>query len=402
MATPRPTVLLLAATVVSGASGYVANALVPAVAGVEEYAAFAVLWSAVFLVVGALGGVQQEVTRAATAPSAPGGARTLPVAVAATLVVGALVALLALVGLPALGVEAGAAGVVAATVGVAGYVVVAIVCGRLYGVSAWVLVAALIAIDGVLRLLGVAVALAAGGGIPALAWAIAAPFPLAPLLVLPLLVRALRGAAPLDVPLRRLGWNAARLVLAAAATALLLTGMPTVLRLGFPAAAAVDLAPVALALSLVRAPLLIPVLALQSLLIVRFSAAGAPRSALRLAAAIVGAGIVLAVLAALVGPAVLDAVYGPPFGADPLGLGLVVASSGALGALIVLAAALVAGGRHGATLLAWGSAVAGTLVLLALPLPLPFGIHAGVAMTVGAAAGVVAASVALVRQETSR
>jgi len=393
---PRPTTLLLAATVVSGGSGYIANALVPAVAGVEDYTRFAVLWSAIFFVVGALGGLQQEVTRASAAPSDPRGSRAAPFAIVVAIVVAAVTGLLAAVGFPALDIASDGGPVVATMLAVAGYAVVAVVCGRLYGVSAFLLLAIVIALDGVLRLIAVGVALALGGGITALAWAISIPFPLALLVVFPLLRRRLLGVAPLDVPPRTLAWNAARLVAAAAAMALLVSGMPTVLRVAFPHAGADELAPLALALSLVRAPLLIPVLALQSLLIVRFGRSGR-RAVLLLAGAIAGGGAVLAIGAAFIGPLVLDAVYGPPFGSDPVGLGLVVASSGVLGALIVVTAALVAHGKHVATLLAWWGAVAATLVIALVDLTLPVGVHAGVAMIGGAVAGLAVAIPVLVR-----
>lgn len=391
----RPAALLLLATVVSGASGYVASALVPAVASVDDFTTFAVLWSVTFVLVGALGGVQQEVTRASSAASVPHGARATPFAAVVSVGAGLLVAASSFLFLPLLVRDVPFSVAPAVAVGVAGYAVVAVVCGRLYGVGAWTVLAVLIASDGVLRLVGVAAVLAFEGGVPGLAWAIAVPFPLAPLLAAPFIVRRLRTVPRLDVGPVRLGWNAARLVAAAAATSLLLTGMPAVLRLAFPDVPAAELAPVALELTLLRAPLLIPVLALQSLLIVRFRERREWRHAALPAAAIAGGGVVAAGIAAIAGPMVLRAAFGEPFGADPLALGLVVASSGLLGALIVLSAALVADNAHRMTLAAWSVAGAATIALLVLPLP--FGVRAGAAMSGGALVGVVVALVSLRR-----
>jgi hypothetical protein len=397
----RPATILLAATLISGVSGYIANALVPAFTPVERYTEFAVLWSALFFVVGALGGVQQEVTRASRAPSIPGGGRPLPIALTGSAVSGLLVAGSAPLWLGLLIPDPTVSIGAALAVGVASYLAVAVIAGRLYGASAWWPIAAMMAVDGVLRLIGVVLAVTLGGGeLGALAWAIALPFPLAPALVLPF-AGGRRLTGRLDTGSARLAWNAGRLVVAAAATAVLMSGMPVLLRVLLPGLAPADLAPVALDLSLVRAPLLIPVLALQSLLIVRFAGDRGARSPLLVAGAIAAGGVVAALLAALAGPPVLDAVFGEPYGSDPLALALVVASSGLLGALLVLGAALVADGRHGLVTVAWGSAVVVTAGAL-LVLPGPVGVRAGVAMTAGALVGALVAGTATWRVRRAR
>jgi predicted membrane-bound mannosyltransferase len=55
--------IILIATATSGVAAYVMAWLVPNVIGLASYATFAVFWSAIHLVVGALFGIQQEVTR---------------------------------------------------------------------------------------------------------------------------------------------------------------------------------------------------------------------------------------------------------------------------------------------------------------------------------------------------
>ena len=56
---------VLGATVVAGAVGYVIQAAVPAFTGTDEYIAFSVFWSVVYLIVSALSGIQNELTRSA-------------------------------------------------------------------------------------------------------------------------------------------------------------------------------------------------------------------------------------------------------------------------------------------------------------------------------------------------
>ncbi|GMA94240.1 hypothetical protein GCM10025881_10640 [Pseudolysinimonas kribbensis] len=217
--------------------------------------------------------------------------------------------------------------VVAVALGVAFYAVVAVVCGALYGVQSWRPLAAMIGLDGALRLAGVAIVLAAGGGIGPLAVALVVPFPLALVLVVPL-VRVRLRTAVVDVTTARLGWNGLRLIATAAATGMLVSGAVLVIRIGIPDIRAHDFAPLALALTLTRAPLVIPALALQSYLIVLFRERGAAR-ALPWSGLVFGAAVAIAALVALVGPPVIRWIFGPAYAIDPVTLGLIVGSSGA-------------------------------------------------------------------------
>ena len=61
--------LILIATVISGAAGYGVLLFVPSVIGLADYKAFSIFWSLLYLVVGALIGIQQEVTRGTQAVS---------------------------------------------------------------------------------------------------------------------------------------------------------------------------------------------------------------------------------------------------------------------------------------------------------------------------------------------
>ena len=62
---------LVSATLVSGVAAYLTTFLVFRFLGSEDYVLFAAFWASLFLVVGSLGGVQQELTRATRPLSSP-------------------------------------------------------------------------------------------------------------------------------------------------------------------------------------------------------------------------------------------------------------------------------------------------------------------------------------------
>ena len=366
-----PAVLILAASVVSGATGYLVTSIVAASVGAAAYAGFAVFWSALFILTGAFGGLQQEYTRASGPRQSQGGARP---AVFALSVAASLFAVLAAtsplwnpVVLP------GAASLVwPLALGAASYVLVAALAGVLYGVRGWYPLVALIALDGLLRLAGVLLVLALGGGVAELAWAVALPFPLAIAIVLPFIARGLVGQVQLDVGYRALGWNTARTVLAAAGTATLISGFPLLLRITSPDAPDAALGSLVLALTLTRAPIVIPLLSLQSYLVVHFGdhVEAVGRRALRLVGAVLAGALLLAGLAAWIGPGILVALFGADFFVEPWVLFALVASSGLVAALCVSGPAVLSRAQHGVYVGGWIAASLVTIALLLLPLPL--------------------------------
>ncbi|WP_309712150.1 hypothetical protein, partial [Pseudolysinimonas sp.] len=257
--------------------------------------------------------------------------------------------------------------VAAVVVGAGAYCVVAVTSGALYGVRAWLPIAALILVDGLLRLGGVLVALALPEPARALEVAVVLPFPLALAIVLPIAAHRLRGVRA-DVAVPRLARNTALAVFAAGASAVLISGFPALVSAATPGVPTAALAPLLLALMITRAPIVIPAMAMQSLLIVRFRGAG--ERPVLLAVAFVGAATaVLAVLAALVGPALILAAFGSDYAVGAWLLAALVGSSGLIAAVIVGGAGLLAASRHSVYVAGWGVAVAITVAALLLPLP---------------------------------
>lgn len=371
---------VLGATVLAGVIGYVIQAVVPGFTAADEYITFSVFWSIVYLVVSALSGVQQEVTRAAHVAAPAGGTRTL-VGFALLYASGAAVLIVALSPLwapqvlpPEALADAGGAVVqlvAALAVAAVGYTFVAVLSGALYGVRNWPGVAAMTVSDSVLRLIAIAAALALGAGVAGLGWAVAAPFLLAAAGVWLFTGRGIRASLALDTGMPGLLRNSVRTVGAAVATGIMISGLPFLLGLTSDRTQPELLASLILVITLTRAPLVIPLLALQSLLIVTFrDAPGRVATRVRLW----GAGLllvtaVLSALAVVVGPWAIALLYGDRYALPAPAYAAIVASAGLTALLCLTGPAVLAAGDHGRYLLGWAAASASLIGLLLLPLP---------------------------------
>lgn len=391
--------IIIASTVFAGIASYVVTWLVPRVEGFSTYALFAVFWSFIYLVVGGLSGVQQEVTRGTDRrpeTSEPAGHRAAVFAGAGAVIVAILVIASAPLweGLAFPG--PGWSLVWPLAFGTGSFVVVAVIGGSLYGLGEWRMLGLLPALDAVLRLVLIGAALLLGGDLIALAWAVALPFALAPLLVAPLLIRRLRGRTRLDVGYRALVRNVGHTILAAAASGVMVSGFPLLLGLTSHDVPAATLGLVVLTVTLVRAPLIVSAQSLQSFFLVSFrdhpdTFASTLR---RIVAVVVGCGAILALLGWLLGPTVFGLLF--PGERQPGGalIAILVASSALVGLMCVAAPAVLARGGHSAYTAGW---VAGALLtILVLVLPLEFEVRTVVALIVGPAAGLLVHSAALV------
>ena len=413
-ARPRvsPVVLILAATAISGGSGYLVLGLAAAFAeqpgAAFNYTNFSYFWSALYLVIGASGGVQQEITRATSPDSgavdvAPAGKPARLLVFALTVAAGLFVVLAAtgpfwsarLFG------DAGLGLIVPLALGAAAYILVASLCGALYGIVAWKALAVMIAIDGVIRLGAVGAVLLLGGGLDLLAWAVVLPFPAAIAIVAPWVAKRLRRDIVVDVPAGRLGWNVARTVVGSAATASIISGFPVLLGFSSPDTSAATLAPLLLALTLTRAPIVIPLLALQSYLIVQFRAnAGAVLRRFALLEAGVGVvALAATLLAYFFGPQVIALIW-TSYDIERGMLAIIVASSALVAGLCVSGPALIAASRHLPYLAGWVVAAVGTVVALFLPFDLETRVAS--ALLVGPVLVLAVHTVAIVRAAKAR
>lgn len=363
---------IIGATAVAGVAGYLVTWLVYRVVGPAPYALFAIFWASLYLGVGALSGIQQEVTRA-THPIEPGtrhgASRARAFGVAAALLV--LVATLAsaVLWVDAVFPSDGWSLVWPLAVGASAYVLVATLSGSLYGVSQWRSLALMISTDGVLRLALVGAILTTTNDIVALAWAVALPFPLAIMLLWPVIRRHFVGRSDIDVGYGRLTWNVARTVLAAVSTAVLVSAFPLLLGVTARGTDEALIGELIFTLTLTRAPLVVSVMALQSYFIVQFRQrvhhwAG---FLLRVMGVLAAGGVVLALAGWWLGPPVFELVSGAPVTLEGGIIAVMVASSALVGALSVSGSAVLGRGGHLAYSAGWLVAALATVVIMVLP-----------------------------------
>jgi O-antigen/teichoic acid export membrane protein len=395
---------ILVATVIAGGLTYLLQAIVLAALSDVAYLQYSIVWSVLYLVVGALAGIQQEVSRA-TVVVAPGASRAGGSVTARFALVAAGVAFVVFVvagvfWAPQTIQTDPIAIVVLVGAGAASYVFVAALSGTLYGLHRWIVLAWMIAIDAVLRAVFIAAAAWSGAPLLVLVVAMVLPFPLSIAATWLIVRSSVRGRTRLDVGFRGLAWNASRTVIGSAATAIMVSGFPFLLGVtspGQPVAAAAVIAVV----TLTRAPLVIPVLAMQSFLVVYFRdhAGRLGRSLLVILGGVALVTVVASLLAWWIGPEVLHW-FGKDFPISSWEIALIVASAGATAALCVTGPATLARNDHLGFTTGW--VVAALLVIGALLLPLDPAGKSVIALCVGPLVGLLTHLASLARRPGSR
>ncbi len=394
-----------AAMVLSALCGYgvlylAARDLAPA-----GFSVFAVFWGAFGLFAGAANGLLQESTREvrqARALVAVPEPRSSPVRVAAIVGVASAIAIAGTSPLWSWHVfsEARLLSVGLLAAGLAGFCLHATLLGMLAGVDRWTQYGWLIVGDGAMRTIVAATAFAIGWGLVGYLWATVAGA-IAWLLLL-LASPAARDTARLVTPgtMATFLRGASHSIAAAGASAILIMGFPVLLK-----ATSADLGAaggvVILAVTLTRAPLLVPLTAMQGNLIAHFvdqrerrlRSLVAPVAVL----AVLGAAAVL--VAGLLGPWLLRTAFGPEYEASGALLAWFTAAAVMIALLTLTGAATVAAARHRAYATGWiGATLASTLLLL---LPWPLETRTVVALLCGPLVGIAVHLVALGRVPTA-
>jgi hypothetical protein len=388
------------ATVIAGAIGYLILALVAKfVTDPARYLEFSSFWSCLYLLVGAVSGLQQEVARAATPASEQGG----PAGGLGRLALASGLGVAALVGLSSplwarsvLGERSGLL-VAALVVALVGYVGVAVLSGAFYGLKVWPAVAFMMISDGVLRLGLIVAALLTKLDLEIVGWAVVLPFPLALGLGWLLFGRRVRGRYRLDVGPATLASNAAKAVGGAVALGVLTSGIPLLLKLAPTSESKAAVGALTFVVILTRAPLVVPILALQGWLTVFFRdrSDARLRSLVRLEVGVLGVSALVALVAFFVEPWLLQALWGSRYLVDGPTCAGVVFTAGLTAALCVSGPATLASGRHSAYLFGWATAAVLTVGMLFVPLPLVP--RALMAIAIGPVAGIVVHIAALSR-----
>lgn len=380
--TPVKTIGGVQAVAVSGSSLYSAAAayvvllvaahrLAPA-----DYAAFLVFWSVLFGGFGIVSGLAAEASRAAYDGAAVDRAPTSALPRRAGIVTSGLL----FGGLVALVLAASAVGWGPLVLGPHWLLalVAAVACllysghmtlwGIAAGLQRWRASAVITVVEASARLLALGAAVVLDVGLPGLALASAAP---AAAWLLLLLLPAVRehGRRRSDVPVPaqlRLDLSAAA---ASAANAALVVGFPVLVSLTSPRADFLASAGLLLAVSLTRAPLLVPLTSLQGVALTHFlrHRDRGPAALLPVAALVLAVAAGAAVAAGLVGPALFAFLLGGRYTISGGVLAALTASAGLLALLTLTGVCCLALRAHACYAAGWAGATAAAVVVLLVP-----------------------------------
>ena len=370
-ASGAPSAVLVAAAV-SGVAGYVVLVVVARYLTPAANAEFLVFWGALFGTFGVLIGIATETTRTVhSASQQPGraGACVLPEVVLLATGLGVVLGASGRLWAPRVLGPDGRPLLGALLVGSLLFAGHCFVAGSAAGRGHWTTYSLFVGGEAVTRLVLVVGAVLAGALVGGLAWAVALACG-AWLLISVLPGARTREAVAVTGDVSRAGLRG-RLVAActaSGASSLLLVGFPVLLRLTTPDEAFARAAPLILAVSLSRAPLLVPLNAYQNVAVTEVVSHGV--GALRHATALLtGATVVCAGAAVLVGPALLR-VINPEYDVSGVVFGLLVVAAGLVGYLTLTGAASIALDHHTAYLVGWVVATAVAACLLLLPFSL--------------------------------
>lgn len=364
------------ATAITAACGYAVLYLAARNLEPAGFSVFAVFWGAFGLVTGAANGLLQEATREVRAVSAgrrADGPSTHPMRVAAGvgLAAAAFVALTSLLWAPHVFAQQRPLSVALLSLGLAGFCMHATLLGMLAGAGRWSHYGSLMVIDAVIRVALAAAAFLLGWGLAGYLWATVGGA-VAWLMVLAgspsaRTVAAMATAGGVPGFLR----GAAHSIAAAGASAILVMGFPVLLKATSGHLGATG-GVVILAVTLTRAPLLVPMTAMQGNLIAHFvdHSSARLRALVAPAAAIVAVGAVGVAAAYLVGPWLLRTAFGPEYQTTGALLAWLTAAAVMIALLTLTGAAAVAAALHRAYSLGWVGATAAAALLLCLPLGL--------------------------------
>lgn len=363
------------ATALSALCGYAVLYLAARDLDPAGFSLFGVFWGAFGLVSGAANGLLQESTREVRAMRGQHrrAATTRPMRIAAVVGIGSavLIAVTAPLWSARVFTEDQVLSVVLLSIGLAGFCLHATLLGMLAGVDRWTQYGSLMVTDAVFRVAIAATAFVLGWGLAGFLWATVAGS--VAWLILLALSPATRDAARLTAAgsARTFLTGAFHSVAAAGASAVLIMGFPVLLKAttgDLGAAGGV----VILAVTLTRAPLLVPLTAMQGNLIAHF----VDQSHRRLRALVVpavavttigGVGVVAAWSA---GPWLLRSAFGPDYQIAGGLLAWFTAGAVAIALLTLTGAAAVAAALHRAYALGWVGATLAAVALLLLPLDL--------------------------------
>jgi O-antigen/teichoic acid export membrane protein len=402
----RPASAVGVGSAISAASGILILFIASHALTKEENAEFLSFWAALFFVYGVMGGVQTESTRAASVVAMRNQAKEQdhPRLITAGLLSGVIVAAVIAAISPIL-TSFGffqhsnviAIGLVFTAVLYAGHSSLA---GILQGSGRWALYGRLLILDALLRLICITTAAAWFAGLIGLE--VACFSALSAWLLMLALSRGARESLRLraDVTLRRLLSQTFHAVVSSISSAALIVAFPLLLKLTTPSDVFEQSAPLLLAISMTRAPIMVPLQAFQGVAIAHVVRAGsegwrALHRPILLLLLIGGVGVIAAFV---IGPDLM-LLFGPQYAVPGSTLALLTLASLVMAVLTLTGTATLSTGRHRAFSSGWALATAVAVAILLLPLSLE--VRCILSLTIGPSVGIVVHLLALGRRPRS-
>lgn len=337
----------------------------------SRYSEFVVYWSLLFWCYGIVVGIQQETTRAVRARAVKGYTGGAPVLLVA-LVLGGVVAGGVAISSPlwshgALPLSTWV-GPALVAVGCVLYALYAAGLGAASGSGDWTGYSAVMVLDAVGRLGLVGLAAFIGARLVGVETACVAVSLLAVIILL-----TPRFRTTLTARSDRSFWPSLKACVFAmassTASAILVVGYPALVKMLIPNPDPADLAATMTVVQLTRAPIMLPLLAFQSVAVAAFVAKERPQ--LRDLAKPIGlvgvVGLVGAPLAAWLGPTLLRLLYGPLYVVSRTTFAILVLAAMGIAMLTLTGTLVLALGRHGAYMAGWLLTAAVAVGLLFLP-----------------------------------
>ena len=381
------------ATLIAAVSGFVVIFLAAWALGADGADAFQAYWGLFFAITGVMDGLTQETTRAvasAKASGIEGSARPWRTATAVALTVGLAVVGSSVFWIYDLIPNQHGVGLTLLVIGLVSYAYQALVAGLLSGLGLWRSFGHLLVIDAVLRLGLTLVAWRMGAGLRAfLIITVAGAFAW---MILACCSRDVRSAARAltDVSQTRYRRGITMAMLATGSSAAMVTGFPVAIRLTSDGMenGAVTVAGIMMAVTLTRAPILIPLQRFQPTLIVRFvrERSVVARSVVLPVVVVMSIGFLGSAGAWLIGPWIIGWILPDGFYVPGGILAILTFASALTGTLMITGAAVLVMGKHVPYVAGWIMSTVVAFAVLSLGLPLHWGVC--IALIVGPLSGI--------------